>query len=322
MIEHLSAVFAAVKRRAALIAIAALPALLLAACAKPEAPPLPPRPDIPFGQGRIWQVEGEGIERSYVFGTLHVSDPRVLNVPFAVEEAFTRSQIAAFEAVLAPGETEERFGEDRIKLPAGTTTRSLIGARAWGQLTSLVQGRGYWKPYNDRKPWVFWDLMGGAWGTFYGNDRERNPGQPILDDWLEQRAREAGKEVVGLETAEENFAVYDGMPMDIQVALLQTALDHYHEHTFGVPRVQFYLDGDLAMSRALWEERLSWLDPEAARVLDDRLLNDRNRIMVERMLPLMQKGSTFVGVGAAHLPGEAGVLRLLERRGFTVTRLH
>ncbi|MPZ10814.1 MAG: hypothetical protein GEU89_11470 [Kiloniellaceae bacterium] len=322
MTEHRSAVFTAVRRRTALFAIAALPALLLAACAKPEAPPLPPRAEIPHGQGRIWQVEGEGIERSYVFGTLHVSDPRVLNVPFAVEEAFTRSQIAAFEAVLAPGETEERFGEERFKLPAGTTVKSLISARAWGRLVSVYQGFGYWKPRNDIKLWYFWRRVGGASGTFYGNDRERNPDQPILDDWLEQRAREAGKEVVGLETAEENFAVYDGMPTDIQVALLQTALEHYHEHTFGVPRVQFYLDGDLAMSRALWEESLGWLDPEAARVLDDRLLNDRNRIMVERILPLMQRGSTFVGVGAAHLPGEQGILRLLEQRGFTVTRLH
>ncbi|MGE5765707.1 MAG: TraB/GumN family protein [Bacteroidota bacterium] len=51
------------------------------------------------------------------------------------------------------------------------------------------------------------------------------------------------------------------------------------------------------------------------------MLNDRNRLMVERMMPLMQRGSTFVGVGAGHLAGEEGILRLLEQRGYTVTRL-
>jgi uncharacterized protein YbaP (TraB family) len=296
--------------------------LLLAACATPEPPPLPERVDIPHGQGRIWQVEGDGIETSYLFGTMHISDPRVLDVPPAVERAFANAEIAAFEIARAPDEEETRFGEDRYKLPDGTSVRSLIGARAWGQLISVYKGFGYWKPRSDIKPWLFWNRLGGAWGSFYGNDRERNPDQPILDDWLENRAREAGKEVIGLETDEEHFTVYDGMPMEIQASLLQTTLDNYYEYTYGIPRVQIYLDGDLALGRALWEESLGWLDPEAAKMLDDRLIHDRNHIMVERMLPLMRRGSTFVGVGAAHMAGEQGILRLLEQQGFTVTRLH
>jgi uncharacterized protein YbaP (TraB family) len=216
----------------------------------------------------------------------------------------------------------DSIGIERVKLPEGTTLRSLIGTGHFGKLTYIMKGRGYYKPRNDLKPWVFWEFLGGAKGTFYGNDREYDPDNPVLDDWLEERAREGGKEVVALETREESFAIFDGMPMDVQVALLQTALEHYHERSFGVPRVQFYLDGDLAMSRALWQERLGWLEPEAAKVLNDRLLDDRNRKMVERMTSLMEEGSTFVAVGAAHMAGEQGMLRLLERQGYTVTRLH
>jgi uncharacterized protein len=322
MIQRLSGVCAGLRRRGIALGLLVLASLALASCAKPEAPPLPPRVDIPHGQGRLWKIEGEDIRISYVFGTLHVSDPRVLNVPFPVEEAFNKSEIAAFEAVLAPGENEKRFGEHYVKLPDGTTTRGLVGNDAWGKLVSVYKGRGYWRPRNDIKPWVFWRSLGGSRANFYGNDRERNPDQPILDDWLEDRARKGGKEVVGLETAEENFAIYDGMPMDIQVSLLQTALDHYHEETFGIPRLQIYLDGDLAQSRALWELALGRLDPEAARILDDRLLDDRNRVMVDRMLPLMRRASTFVAVGAGHMAGDQGILRLLEQRGFTVTRLY
>ena len=44
--------------------------------------------------------------------------------------------------------------------------------------------------------------------------------------------------------------------------------------------------------------------------------------MVERMLPLMEEGSTFVAVGAAHVSGEEGILRLLEQQGFTITTLY
>lgn len=321
MIGTLPAATSVTWRHAALAVIVALPALLLAACATPEPPPLPPRVEMPHGQGRLWQVEGEGIETSYLFGTLHVTDPRVLDVPHIVKSSLDKAAIAAFEIARPAGEEAPSFGEERFELPDGTTTRSLIGARAWGQLVSVYKGFGYWRPRNDIKPWLFWDRLGGPWGTFYGNDRQSHPDQPILDDWLEQRARDSGKEVVGLETDEEHFAIFDDLPMDIQVSLLQTTLEHYHAFTYGIPRVQIYLDGDLSLARALWEERLRWLDPEAARALDDRLVHDRNRILINRALPLMQRGSTFVAVGAAHMGGERGMLRLLENRGYKVTLL-
>src|SRR3546814_12893634 len=104
------------------------------------------------------------------------------------------------------------------------------------------------------------------------------------------------------------------MPMDIQVSLLQTALEHYYEETFGIPRVQIYLDGDLAQLRALWELALGRLDPEAARILDDRLFNDRNRVMVDRKLPLMRRASHFVSFVACHLYADEGIHPLLGGR--------
>lgn len=54
----------------------------------------------------------------------------------------------------------------------------------------------------------------------------------------------------------------------------------------------------------------------------DRLVSGRNRIMVERMDRHLQAGHAFIAVGAAHLPGEQGILRLLELRGFEVTRIY
>ena len=60
----------------------------------------------------------------------------------------------------------------------------------------------------------------------------------------------------------------------------------------------------------------------ADRSYRDRLLLDRNRRMFERMLPLVQRGNAFIAVGAGHLVGEDGLLRLLERRGFRVQSVY
>ncbi|HEY7840695.1 MAG TPA: TraB/GumN family protein [Gammaproteobacteria bacterium] len=56
--------------------------------------------------------------------------------------------------------------------------------------------------------------------------------------------------------------------------------------------------------------------------MTDRLLTGRNRIMVERMLPLVESGDAFVAVGAMHLPGADGILALLRERGFTIERVY
>jgi len=44
--------------------------------------------------------------------------------------------------------------------------------------------------------------------------------------------------------------------------------------------------------------------------------------MVERMQPLLTAGDSFIAIGALHLPGERGVLRLLAQRGYTVEAIY
>ena len=62
--------------------------------------------------------------------------------------------------------------------------------------------------------------------------------------------------------------------------------------------------------------------PAAAERLSERLLDDRNVSMMQSMLPLLLQGEAFVAIGALHLPGEGGVLDLLEQRGYRVTRAY
>jgi len=309
-------------RRCAPLAAALIGVALLAGCATPEPLPLPERVNEAFDRGRIWQVEGEGIRRSYIFGTYHISDPRVLDIPDAAEQAFAGSPIAAFEYDHDPAKKEQNhIGRERYTLPKGTTLISLIGPSHFGKLKEIIAFRGDWVPRNDINPWIFWDDLGGSLGTFYTNDDESDPSKPVLDEWLQQRARDEGKTVVGLETVEEGFVKYNTIPLDQQAILLGTVLDNYHQRRRGVPTVQFYVDGDLGMIVALWRQGLSFYPPEVAEMLNFRIVTNRNRIMVEHMLDLMAEDSTFVAVGCGHLPGEEGILRLLEQRGYTLTRL-
>ena len=48
----------------------------------------------------------------------------------------------------------------------------------------------------------------------------------------------------------------------------------------------------------------------------------RTYVMVDRMQPELGKGSAFFAIGAMHLAGEKGVLRLLEARGYRVEKIY
>ena len=52
---------------------------------------------------------------------------------------------------------------------------------------------------------------------------------------------------------------------------------------------------------------------------DDILLNNRNRNWVEKLKKIMPAKALVIAVGAGHLPGDKGVIKLLRKEGFTVT---
>lgn len=51
------------------------------------------------------------------------------------------------------------------------------------------------------------------------------------------------------------------------------------------------------------------------------LISDRNQVMADRAVPIIDKGNTFIAVGALHLPGKVGIIELLRAKGYRVTPL-
>ncbi|MBL4666685.1 MAG: TraB/GumN family protein, partial [Sneathiella sp.] len=60
--------------------------------------------------------------------------------------------------------------------------------------------------------------------------------------------------------------------------------------------------------------------PELNDFMTNKLIKQRNHHMAERMLPKLSSKATFVAIGALHLPGQDGVLSLLEKNGYKIRR--
>lgn len=293
-------------------AVPALCLLLLAGCAGSET-----RHEPSFQRGLIWRVDGAGEKPSYLFGTFHSPDARLRALPPAVLSAFDAAEIVAFE--LDESRLDEAELAKSVQLPPGRRLEDILGPTLFRRAADMVAPMGVPAEGLQRlKPWALLSLFLAPAGEAL---RPAADGQ-ALDYWLQAEARRRGKTVYGLETAAEQIAIFEEMTEADQVAMVTQIVNRGPEMKEKIDRMlDAYLAGDETTLMAEAHGRMSAADAAMATRLYQRAIRDRNRVMVERMLPLMAQDATFVAVGAAHLPGAEGIVRLLQREGFAVTRL-
>jgi uncharacterized protein YbaP (TraB family) len=145
----------------------------------------------------------------------------------------------------------------------------------------------------------------------------------VLDLVLYQQALSKGKTVTGLESATEQMDVFDKLSVQEQIDLLEDALDNLQDMPKMLQALKTaYLARDLKRMVEISDQSMRDSSERMQDHFNQRLLVDRNHRMAERMQPQLRKGGEFIAVGAMHLPGEQGLLNLLTRQGYTVSRLY
>ncbi|GGE06357.1 hypothetical protein GCM10011390_26840 [Aureimonas endophytica] len=282
---------------------------------------------VPNGEGRFWRVEKDGLPPSYLFGTMHLSDPRILARPPAVEAALGAAKTVVIETldVLDQGKSDLLVlaHPELMMLPAGKSLDDYLSPEEKRESDALFAKAG--TPYaavRTLQPWFT------AMGVMLpGCEAARAAaGAHPLDIALALDAKAAGKVLVGLESSLEQLQAMASMDMELQVANLLSILrvkdtipDLFETLT------DFYLAGRIGAIGPLSEIATETPDsPQASGAayaqFEQRIVTDRNRRMAERLAPQLAAGGVLVAVGALHLPGEEGLVELLRRAGYRVTR--
>jgi uncharacterized protein YbaP (TraB family) len=258
--------------------------------------------------GLLWEVSRPGTAPAYLFGTIHSEDPAVIALAPAVEHAFTVSRQVVLEVNLDPDAMVA--GAAAMLMTDGRRLSELIGGDLFAQAVAALRTRGIPEAVAERmKPWAAATAL-----SMPPPETGR-----VLDVVLFERAQQAGKTLHGLETIDEQLAVFDGLSLDDQVALLRDAVEQFADLDASLAELlAAYKRQDLAAMLAINESALASGDPRLAQEVQRRLIVDRNERMAERMEAYLRRGGAFIAVGALHLAGEQGLVRLLERRGYTV----
>lgn len=268
----------------------------------------------PYANGLLWRIETPRRAPSHIFATLHVADERVRDLPGPVRTALIGSKTLTVEVIV--DRAEEAQLARLAQLPGGRTLDHVLGPELFARTVRAVSPLGL--SADDIRPFKPW-YVAGILGTHPDETIRRAGGRLSLDAAVARMAAIRGHRVLGLQSASEHFRRFDRIDTADQIKLLAHAVDRPGGGAKHYERVlRHYLARDLAALRGAMADLRAGDDPDLRRIYLDRLIEVRNKMMARRLQRRLKAGGAFVAIGAAHLPGEKGVLNLLARRGFNL----
>jgi uncharacterized protein YbaP (TraB family) len=277
---------------------------------------------IPNDGAVLWKLEKDGKPTSYLFGTIHSTDPRVTRLTPELASAIADVDTVALE--LTKGSEQDMV---RLMMSApgtffftdGTSLGDKLSAERIGKLRKAVAGTGL--PIDNLRPWMASMML----AVSACERRRMGAAIPVLDSAVEARARKLGKTVVALESVELQVNAMSGLPMADQIPQLQLAIDLYDRaDDLGETIKRLYLDRRIGlvwtMNLAIARER--GISEDRFKAFETALIDQRNRDMAAKALAMMETKPVLVAVGALHLVGKSGLVALAKEAGFTATPLN
>ena len=276
----------------------------------------------------VYKVEDQNGNRIYLFGTIHVLRQNILeeDQPFgaALEEAYAYAEVLAVELDLlaAMQEAQQSAAMDDIMYSDGTTVldhgvseellhafAEQVGLPAEGLLSIKL---GLWP-----------SLLLGTVVAQSNIDMENG-----ADAWLLQRAYADGKQIVELETVDEQADVIGGMSDELVVYTLISSLENPYA---AIEELQLLYeawstgDADALRSRlggSVEGEALQAGLAEDAEAYNDALTTDRDDEFFQDAVGFLERGEkALIAIGALHIIGETGLVTRLAEAGYTVTEI-
>ncbi|MCW8890767.1 MAG: TraB/GumN family protein [Sedimenticola sp.] len=268
--------------------------------------------DVPFSKGLLFKIEQAGVPASYLFGTIHSDEERVLDFPDEVERAFESSTTLYVEIDMDTANMLAAM--TAMFLDDGRELGQIVGEPLYQQAVQAAATLGLPEvAIRHYKPWALAMML---------SMPPTKSGQ-FMDLVLYQRAVLANKRALGIETIREQLDLFDTLSESDQVTFLRDTLNNLDQlPTIFQALLESYLKQDLGALMALNEQLLNEGDEQLNNKFQALIVDNRNRRMVERLASPLQGGGLFIAVGALHLPGEKGMLSLLERKGYRVVRIY
>jgi uncharacterized protein YbaP (TraB family) len=261
----------------------------------------------------LWVVK-DADTTIYLFGTVHVLKPGLSWFDEAVKAAFDKSDELVLEMLEPDTATMQGLIMKTAVNAEGPTLTEKLPADKREAYAKAMTDVGVPAAALDRfDPWFAAVTLSLAGLPKLGYDPESG-----AERTLSTAAKAANKQIVGLETAEQQLGYFDNLPEPLQVKFLVSTVDDYPKMAAELDKmIASWSAGDPETLGKTMNEELADT-PELAKVL----LADRNARWADWIEARLQKpGTVFVAVGAGHLAGAESVQVQLAKHKLTATRV-
>ena len=259
----------------------------------------------------VMRFEGERAS-VVLLGSVHMAYPTLYPLREAIEQAFAVADTVVVEIDIRDANAQriQQLFLEAGTLPPGQRLQDQLSHDTLSALDDYLTARGLPMAAFERlQP----GLVVVTLSTLRLVELGLDPGLGVEQHFLGRL--KPGQTVLELESAEQQVALLLDFP-DADRLLAQSLLQLEQAESLLDPLYRAWLAGDLdELDRLLLREERA-ANPEFEAVYE-KLYDQRNIAMANRLLAMLRgQGSYFVIVGAGHLVGDKGIIRLLANAGF------
>ncbi len=268
----------------------------------------------------LWKISGKDAKGdSYLFGTHHVAPVSLIDTTPGLKDA-----MAGVDAVYGEIDMSEMTSPSAQQVimsaamaPADSTVTKLLTAEQIDSVNAVLGKYTNGMLKLDQlamfKPRMI-DTQLGMLQTMVAFP-EFN-GQEQLDNTIQLKCRELGKNIKGFETLEQQMNLLMSGSMTEQASDLMESVRKDSEAAEKARKLaNAYMSADINTIETMF------LDPDLG--MDEKsrkmLIDDRNADWLKQLSSILPSESVFIAVGAGHLIGDTGLIKELQKAGYTVT---
>ena len=255
----------------------------------------------------LWKISGNGLNKpSYLFGTIHLTCDTSL-------DANTLNALETTEQLYLELDMDDKSIQMKLMklmmMKDGAKLSTLLSPEDFKILDEFMKKNLNMsaKLFDSFKPFMISSML---------FPKMLDCKSQSVESELMKITKEQNEEIFGLEKAEDQMKVFDEISYQDQAdELLKTVKDNLEKDKKEFQEmITIYQNKDIEGMLKMMSDSDNKITSEN----QDILLNDRNKKWIPIMIKIMKDKPTFFGVGAGHLAGEEGVIKLLRKQGYKV----